>query len=363
MRARRGHAHHDHPTGRDGATTFWDVLKDVLGRVGTFWDVFCKTPANEHLPGKRPVSNERLKTAMDTAAITADELAERVDVDPKTIERWVSGRTPHRRYRLQAAHALGVAPADLWPDTDKPAPPPSNDDEDEQPDDDLDAAYPTSEDPAAPNLTEMLTSAETRIDLLDATWYGLASEPDIRGALTARADAGVGVRLLISDPDSAYLLALEHEARERAELTDEPILAWEVEKAIGYLQPLLSHPRIEARTFVAAPANAITTVDDQMLVRLHLAGAPAQVEPLLALTRRHSHGLYDRFAHHLQVTWHDAVALTADPDRYPDPDQHPDRYAPTLEQDPARYGPFGPTAPAFSATETTAPRSSRRRRR
>ena len=307
------------------------------------------------------MSNERLKTAMDTVAITADELADRVDVDPKTIERWVSGRTPHRRYRLQAAHALGVTPADLWPDTDKPAPPPTTDDEDEQPDGDLDAAYPTSEDPAAPNLTEMLTSAQTRIDLLDATWHGLASDPNIRAALRVRADAGVAIRLLISDPDSAYLLALEHEARERAELTDEPILAWEVEKAIGYLQPLLSHPRIEARTFVAAPANAITTADDQMLVRLHLAGAPAQVEPLLALTRRHSHGLYDRFAHHLQVTWDDAIALSPDPERYPDPDQHPDHYQPTLIANPVGPEPFGPTRPV-SSSETTPPKSSWRRR-
>ena len=308
------------------------------------------------------MSNERLKTAMDTAAMTVDELSERVDVDPKTIERWVSGRTPHRRYRLQAAHALGVAPADLWPDTDKPAPQPTADDEDEQPDGDLDGAYPTSEDPAAPSLAELLATAQTRIDLLDATWYGLESDPNICAVLLARADAGVEVRLLISDPDSAYLLGLEHEARQRAELTDEPILVWEVERAIGYLQPLLGHPHIQVRAFVAAPANAITTADDQMLVRLHLSGAPPQVEPLLALTRRHSHGLYDRFAQHLQLTWDDAVQLTADPDRYPDPDQHPERYQPSLTQDPARYGAFGPT-PAARATPTTEPKSSWRRRR
>src|SRR3954466_2756074 len=60
--------------------------------------------------------NDRLRTALLERGITPAELAEALDVDPKSVERWISGRTPYRRHRYEVAAHLGVDEAYLWPD-------------------------------------------------------------------------------------------------------------------------------------------------------------------------------------------------------------------------------------------------------
>ncbi|ASW56107.1 helix-turn-helix transcriptional regulator [Plantactinospora sp. KBS50] len=61
--------------------------------------------------------NSVLRAALAEAGETAESLAERVGVDPKTVARWVTpGRIPHARHRFAAAEALGQDVADLWPD-------------------------------------------------------------------------------------------------------------------------------------------------------------------------------------------------------------------------------------------------------
>jgi transcriptional regulator with XRE-family HTH domain len=64
-----------------------------------------------------PAMNEVLRLAMATAGETAESLAERVSVDPKTVGRWLSpGRVPHPRTRVAVAAILGREAAELWPD-------------------------------------------------------------------------------------------------------------------------------------------------------------------------------------------------------------------------------------------------------
>ncbi|MFC7550618.1 Scr1 family TA system antitoxin-like transcriptional regulator [Plantactinospora sp. GCM10030261] len=61
--------------------------------------------------------NAVLRAALADAGQTAESLAERVGVDPKTVARWVTpGRIPHARHRFAAAEALGRDVEDLWPD-------------------------------------------------------------------------------------------------------------------------------------------------------------------------------------------------------------------------------------------------------
>src|SRR5579875_2955631 len=102
--------------------TFGKTSWDAPGR---FRDVFCDPPANAYISGQGwIVSNERLKAAITHAGLDADSLAAQIGVDAKTIERWVSGRGPHRRNRLRLARALATTPDQLWPDHD-PAPTPA----------------------------------------------------------------------------------------------------------------------------------------------------------------------------------------------------------------------------------------------
>ncbi|WP_420883969.1 Scr1 family TA system antitoxin-like transcriptional regulator [Micromonospora sp. CPCC 205547] len=54
---------------------------------------------------------------MAEAGETAESLAERIGVDPKTAARWVSpGRVPHPRHRAAVSRALGREVGELWPD-------------------------------------------------------------------------------------------------------------------------------------------------------------------------------------------------------------------------------------------------------
>ncbi|MET7834917.1 DUF5753 domain-containing protein [Micromonospora sediminicola] len=61
--------------------------------------------------------NRAVAAAMAEAGHTAESLAERVGIDPKTAARWASqGRIPQTRHRAQVAELLGRDAAELWPD-------------------------------------------------------------------------------------------------------------------------------------------------------------------------------------------------------------------------------------------------------
>jgi lambda repressor-like predicted transcriptional regulator len=285
------------------------------------------------------MSNERLKAALDHAGITIDELADQAGVDTKTIERWLSGRVPHRRSRQRVARLLGRTPHELWPDAEAPGPDLTPTARDRQ-SSDLLGAYQAAAD--APDWQELLETATREIDLLDLTLHELITTDGIVQLLAEKANQGVEIRILLSDPESVQLIVVQGERDLHPDLTALPALAWEVQRTLGYLQPLLTNPRVHARTHVAAPRNTILRVDDEMLVTLHLWGAPPALEPRLHLRHEQKAGLFARFAHHYELIWqHAAAPVKPDPDRYPDPDEHPAHYQPTRPTG-ARDGPFGP---------------------
>ena len=62
------------------------------------------------------MANERLRKTITAAGRDYHWLAERVGVDPKTVERWVlQDRVPHRVHRQAAAALLEQDEAFLWP--------------------------------------------------------------------------------------------------------------------------------------------------------------------------------------------------------------------------------------------------------
>ena len=59
--------------------------------------------------------NEPLCRALLRARLTEDDLAAGLQVDPKTVRRWLEGRVPYPRHRWALAALLGADEADLWP--------------------------------------------------------------------------------------------------------------------------------------------------------------------------------------------------------------------------------------------------------
>ena len=159
------------------------------------------------------MSNDRLKAALTDAGLDPAQLAELVEVDEKSIGRWLAGATtPYPRHRARVARALGREPHELWPDTDPPTPAP-----DEPPADDKNAAggellaiHPSG-DPLPGLWSELLQTATERVDLLDDTLAHIITGRDTITELVRLADAGCEVRVLVSDRESIHLTISELE--------------------------------------------------------------------------------------------------------------------------------------------------------
>nr|WP_308251457.1 helix-turn-helix transcriptional regulator [Streptomyces albireticuli] len=59
--------------------------------------------------------NERLRIVLGQRGVTPERLAEVCGVDPKTVGRWLGGRTPRQRHRWKVAQHLKVEENYLWP--------------------------------------------------------------------------------------------------------------------------------------------------------------------------------------------------------------------------------------------------------
>ena len=59
-----------------------------------------------------------LSRAVRSAGLDTVDVASRLTVDPKTVERWLGGRLPYPRHRAALAALTGWAERDLWPGID-----------------------------------------------------------------------------------------------------------------------------------------------------------------------------------------------------------------------------------------------------
>lgn len=63
------------------------------------------------------MTNERLRDAVLSAGQSAASVGERIGVDPKTVERWITqGRVPYGRHRRSVSEFLGQRETYLWPE-------------------------------------------------------------------------------------------------------------------------------------------------------------------------------------------------------------------------------------------------------
>ena len=219
-----------------------------------------------------------LKQLIDAAGVTAEQFADIVGVDPKTVHRWRAGRTPQRRHRAAIARALDRTQHDLWPDEnpsrpvaggDLPAASADQPGAPAEPVSEVTATWPSPQSPGAPTLPAFLAAAREQIDMLEGG-SGLRRSPGLVDQLRAHARDGCEVRVLIDD------------------LTPE-------------LSPLIGHPGIKLRAIDLRLVHAVMRADDRMLLGLWLAGD--QPIPLLQLRRQTNGGLFDRVVSHFDAVW------------------------------------------------------------
>jgi hypothetical protein len=209
--------------------------------------------------------------------LSLDEFADVVQVDVKTVRRWIAGRTPYPRHRTRVASALDTTEHALWPDA-VPAPATSSalEPTTHQPGDVV-ADYAYSSDPAAPKPAEILAAAVEQVEIVIPN---LASQPGDIALLRARAADGCRIRILIEDPRDL-------------------------------VEPLLDVDAIEVRASPAGADHIVYRADEQILLALRHISFPEQSPPLIHLRQVNYGGLFDRLVNDFEDRWLKATPIAS----------------------------------------------------
>jgi lambda repressor-like predicted transcriptional regulator len=244
------------------------------------------------------LSNERLRAALLKKGITPAQLAQQLQIDVKTVERWIGGRVPYRKNRYTVATLLGVDEAYLWPDAL------------------------TRNQVAAASESEVITlyphrwavprqvwaqhfaDAEHEIDMLTMAGLFIAEDSGVVRRFREKAEAGVRLRLLISDPD-APAVAL----REVEEETGMGVVAARVRNVLALLRPLRDVDGIEFRLHDTCLYSSIFRSDDDMIVTMHVYGVAGSNAPTLHLRRVPGGDMVNLFQETFESIWYDSTPL------------------------------------------------------
>jgi hypothetical protein len=237
--------------------------------------------------------NDALRAAMTQAMITDRDLADRCNVDVKTVGRWIAqdGRIPHPRHRYAVADALGADQEMLWPDGIRR-------NIKTGPDREIVAVYPRRSDCPKSVWRSLIADATRDITLAGYTNYFLWLElPNLRAALRRKAESGCAVRFLLGDPDGE--ITRRREVIENVPLT----VSTRIRITLDELAKIGHVPGIDVRFSEDHIAMSVFVFDNDMLVCTHIAGLVGHDSPMLHLQRCQDGGLFDRYAYHVTELW------------------------------------------------------------
>ncbi|EFG07792.1 Transcriptional regulator [Streptomyces clavuligerus] len=235
---------------------------------------------------------------MGDAGLSPRQLAHRVGVSTKQVERWVGDAdlTPHARNRADACRALGVDEEMLWPKAVQERVKTGGDREIVQ-------SYPYRSACPSTVWAELVASARTDIFLAGYTGYFLWTQvPHFAETVRRKAESGCRVRFLVGDPDGTV-------TRQREEIEDVALtVSARIRTTLEQLTRLGPVAGVEAR--MSSPRDATSHVglsvfrfDGEALVTPHLARLVGHDSPLLHLRRHGASGMFDRFAEHAEELW------------------------------------------------------------
>jgi hypothetical protein len=260
------------------------------------------------------MANDNLRQALGQAGLAPDDLAQIVEVDVRTVRRWLSGRTPYPRQRGKVARALDTTEHDLWPEIALTPPPRT------RAASDLLGGYANAGDLAAPDWKALMRDATDQIELLGDTLLPILATPGVSELLATKAAHGCEIRILVAYPGH-------------------------------HLVPLLGQPGIEIRVLDLPAQHTIHRYDEQLLLTLHLSGQDSDQAPLLHLQRAAPGGLFDSFDEYYNYLWEDeSQPIDPEHDLAPDEDEdvdegpEPNPPLPTADQPTAGQGQPSTTA-------------------
>nr|WP_249162038.1 XRE family transcriptional regulator [Actinospica acidithermotolerans] len=244
------------------------------------------------------MANERLRAALLERGVTPDELAAAIEVDVKTIERWITkSRTPYRRHRYAVAAFLRMEETYLWPDalTAEQATGASESE--------ILNVFPHRS--TVPNELwhRLFESAEEEIGVLVYSGLFLSEDMGIHRIFRNKADAGVKIHILLGDPKS------EQVAQRGADEGVDEAMAGKIKNALVMYKPLRGIDGIEFRLHDKILYNSIYRADDQLLVNTHIYGFTAAHAPVLHLRKVAGGSMVTNYLTSFERVWDSASPL------------------------------------------------------
>ena len=244
------------------------------------------------------MANERLRALLLEQRLTTAKLAEAVQVDAKTVERWiVAGRVPYRKHRYDVAAFFGVDESFIWPDAlDHEQVLSASESE-------IVAVYPYRRAVPRDAWGHLFGQAEREIGILAYSCYFLAEDAGVRQLLAEKAESGVRVRILLGDPESPLVLE-----RGQSEGIGDTMPA-KVRSAITMFQSLQSVPNVEIRLHGTILYNSIYRGDDQVFVNTHIYGVMANNAPFFHLRKIPGGAMAVNYLESFERVWNEAEPI------------------------------------------------------
>jgi transcriptional regulator with XRE-family HTH domain len=232
--------------------------------------------------------NETLRRALLRARLSEEDVAARLEVDPKTVRRWLEGRVPYLRYRWAIASMLGLDETDLWPELSARTRP-----------DEVRAIYPHRDDVPRDLWRTLFGSAEREIGILANSGLFLAEDPGIIAAIDERARDGVRVRICLRLPNAPDSWV------DNAGPGPDDKLVVRIHKALAQFGPLRQAGDVKILLHRAVLNNTIYRADDELLVAQHVYGIRAGQAPVLHLRPPGSSDMVTTYLESFEDVWAD----------------------------------------------------------
>ena len=241
------------------------------------------------------MANERLRALLLERGVTLGTLAEAVQVDAKTVERWiVKGRVPYRKHRYEVAAYFGVDESYIWPgalDRDQIAAASESE---------IVAVYPHRWAVPRDAWDHFFAQAEQEIGALVYSGMFMAEDVGVHKLFASRARSGVRVRILLGDPDSPNVAE-----RGANEGIDEGMAA-KVRNSVFLFRRLLETENVEMRLHGTVLYNSIYRADDQLLVNTHIYGTMANNAPVFHLRKIPGGDMVSTYLESFERVWNGA---------------------------------------------------------
>jgi hypothetical protein len=217
------------------------------------------------------------------------DVAARLGVDPKTVQRWIAGRVPYPRHRDALADITGWSLRDLWPELPRPADPATQADE-------VRVVYPHRTAVPTDTWARLFGQAEQEIGILAYSALFLAEDVTVAILLRDKAALGVRVRIALGDPDGVHVAVRGDEER----IGDG--MSARIRTALVGFRPL-AEVGAEIRLHDTVLYNSIYRADDELLVNSHIYGRPGAHAPVLHLCGTRADGMAGTYLASFERVW------------------------------------------------------------